>query len=335
MRIAIAGCGGMGRVHAGEFAAMPGVELVGVCDIEFHLAKELAAKTGAQAFSTYEEMMSIVKPEVVSLTLPSYLHKEYICRSAQLGVHIICEKPISLTEEDAREAISTCEQHGVKLFLGHVVRFFPEYAQIKEAVNAGVLGRMGVVHLKRVGSHPGTAREWYFDEEKSGGVIVDLMIHDIDFALSTLGEPKSVYTLRRIWEASDYALITLVFQNGAVAHLEGYWGDPGNFRTSAEYAGSGGIIRADSEKSRSVTIRRSRLAPEGQRFAEIPESPLQHSPYYLELEHFITCIRENRESTVTPEDACRALIVANAAKESAVTGQAVHFGHRFVREAQQ
>lgn len=335
MRIAIAGCGGMGRVHAGEFAQMPGVELVGVCDIEYHLAEELAAKTGASAFASYEEMMSTVKPDVVSLALPSYLHKEYACRSARLGVHVICEKPIALTAEDAREVMTVCKEQGIKLFLGHVVRFFPEYVQIKEAVDAGTLGQMGVVHLKRVGSHPGSVREWYNDEAKSGGVIVDLMIHDIDFALWTLGEPKSVYTLRRTWAGSDYALITLVFHNGAVANLEGYWGDPGSFRTSAEFAGSGGIIRTDSEKSRSVIIRKSAQNAEGQRFAEIPESPSLHSPYYLELEHFITCLRENREPAVTPEDACRALVVANAARESAVTGQAVHFGHDFVREGQQ
>lgn len=335
MRVAVVGCGGMGRVHAGEYAIMPGVELVGVCDIEYHLAEELAARTGTRAFSSYEDMMSQAKPEVVSLALPSHLHKEYICRSAKLGVHVISEKPISLKAADAREAIQACEQHSVKLFLGHVVRFFPEYAQIKKAVDEGILGKVGVVHLKRVGSHPGAAREWYFDEEKSGGVIVDLMIHDIDFALWTLGEPKSVYTLRHTSEASDYALITLLFHNGAVVNLEGHWGDPGNFRTSAEFAGSGGVIRADSENSKSITIRKAALDSKGNRFAEIPESPSVHSPYYLELEHFIHCIREDSNPTVTPEDARRALIVANAARESADTGQVVYFGHEFGRETYQ
>lgn len=335
MRVAVVGCGGMGRVHAGELAIMPGVQLVGVCDIEDHLAEELAARTGTRAFSSYEEMMSQTKPDVVSLALPSHLHKEYICKSAKLGVHVISEKPIALKAEDALEAIQECEQHSVKLFLGHVVRFFPEYAQIKKAVDAGVLGKVGVVHLKRVGSHPGAKREWYFAEKKSGGVIVDLMIHDIDFALWTLGEPKSVYALRRTSEASDYALVTLVFHSGAVANLEGHWGDPGHFRTSAEFAGSSGVIRADSENSKSITIRKAALDSKGNRFAEIPGSPSVRSPYFLELEHFINCIREDANPAVTPADACRALIVANAARESAETGQVVYFGHELGRETDQ
>ncbi|MDF2650453.1 MAG: oxidoreductase [Paenibacillus sp.] len=325
MKVAIVGSGGMGRVHASAYLGMPGVELVGVCDIDYPLAVELGKSANSPVFASFEEMMEAVHPDVVSLTLPSHLHKEYAQKAAKLGAHVICEKPISLTLEDAQAVIDTCEEHGVKLFIGHVVRFFPDYVQMKETIDSGRLGTIGVAHLKRVGSHPGDVRPWFKDEDKSGGVIVDLMVHDIDFARWALGEVKSVYCMRRLENEYDYALITLLFENGAVANLEGYWGYPGSFRTAAEFAGSKGVIRGNSEDTKSLQIRKVKADTEGARFAEVPRSPSLRDPYSIELEHFITCIRDNREPIVTARDAYKALEIANAARESAKTGKAVLF----------
>lgn len=323
MKVAVIGSGGMGRVHATAYANMAGVELVGVCDIEFGLAEELAQRTNTRAFASFEALIDAVDPDVVSLTLPSHLHKEYALKAAELGKHVISEKPISLTLEDAQAVIESCNKNGVRLFVGHVVRFFPEYVQMKKTVEAGKLGRVGVAHFKRIGSHPGDVRPWFKEEDKSGGVIVDLMVHDIDFALWTFGEVKSVYCMKHTSGSLDYALATLIFQNGAVANLEAYWGYPGPFRTAAEIAGTNGVVRSDSATSKSLQIRKSSAGTEGGRFVEIPQSPSYQDPYSIELNHFIACIRDNVESIVTAQDAYKALAIANAARESARTGRAV------------
>lgn len=323
MKLAVAGCGGMGRVHAAAYSAMPGVRLAGVCDSDVRLAEELAGATGAEAFESFEAMLDAVRPEVVSIALPSHLHKTYALKAAERGIHIICEKPIALSLDDAREIIDSCERHGVRLMIGHVVRFFPEYVQMKRTVEAGKLGRIGVAHFKRVGAHPGAVRPWFRDETKSGGVIADLMVHDIDFARWAFGEVRSVYCQRRTEELVDYALATLIFENGAVANLEAYWGYPGPFRTAAEIAGSAGVIRSDSAAAQSLQIRKSAAAEQGARFVELPQSPSRESPYSVELEHFIDCIRNGREPIVTAQDALRALEIAHAAGESARTGAAV------------
>lgn len=326
MKVAVIGSGGMGRVHATAYAQMPDVELVGVCDIDFGLAEELAKKTNTRAFASFEALMEAVNPDAVSLTLPSHLHKEYAIKSAELGKHVISEKPISLSLEDAQAVMDSCEKNGVRLFVGHVVRFFPEYVQMKKAVESGKLGRIGVAHFKRIGSHPGDVRPWFKDEDKSGGVIVDLMIHDIDYALWAFGEVKSVYCMKHTDGNLDYALTTLLFKSGAVANLEAYWGYPGPFRTAAEIAGTNGVVRSDSANSKSLQIRKSSAASEGGRFVEIPQSPSYQDPYSIELSHFIACIRDNVESIVTARDAFRALEIANAARESARTGRAVLIG---------
>jgi UDP-N-acetylglucosamine 3-dehydrogenase len=326
MRVAVVGSGGMGRTHAAAYAGMSEVQLVGVCDIEYRLAEELAASLNTQAYSSFEAMIEAVSPEVVSLTIPSYLHTEYALKAAEKGIHIICEKPISLSLEDSKAMIDSCQKHGVRLFVGHVVRFFPEYVHMKQTVEAGKLGRVGVAHLKRAGGDPGEIKPWFRDETKSGGVIVDLMVHDIDFACWTFGEVESVYCLRRTEPHMDYALATLVFKSGAVANLESYWGYPGAFRTAAEIAGSKGVIRNDSLTSQSLQIRKAPVAGTGERFVEIPQSPSYRDPYTIELNHFISCIRDGSEPIVTAQDGYKALEIANAARESAKTGKVIRLG---------
>ncbi|WP_127583071.1 Gfo/Idh/MocA family protein [Paenibacillus koleovorans] len=323
MRVAVLGCGGMGRVHAGAYAEMPGVELVGVCDLYPGAAENVGAIYGVPAFASYEELLDRVKPEAVSITLPSELHKEYAIRTAEAGVHVISEKPIALTLEDAQAVIDSCERNGVQLFVGHVVRFFPEYVQMKEKIASGQLGRVGTANLRRIGGHPGEAKPWFKDESKSGGVIVDLMIHDIDFVRWALGEVKSVYCTRRVDDHVDYALVTLVFESGAVANVEAYWGYPGPFRTAAEFAGSKGLIRGDSGKTSSLQVYKEVQAEDGEKKVAVPSSPGVNSPFYLELQHFIECIRDGKEPRVTAWDAYKALEIANAARLSAETGEAV------------
>ena len=151
MKIAIVGCGGMGNVHALSYVQMPDVTLTGVCDLDIELAEALSLKTGAPAYTSFETMLKEADFDVLSVTLPSYLHKEYTLKAAQAGKHVICEKPLALNLEDAAAMIQGCEHYGVRLFVGHVVRFFPEYVQMKQAIDEGKLGRVGVIHAKRIG----------------------------------------------------------------------------------------------------------------------------------------------------------------------------------------
>lgn len=327
MKVAIVGCGGLGNIHASCYSKIPGVTVVGVCDIDNEAAQSLSSRTGAAVYESFAEMLETSGCDVVSVTLPSHLHKSFTIQAAQAGKHVICEKPIALNLDDAAEMIRVCEERGVRLFIGHVVRFFPEYVQMRAKVAAGAVGRVGVVHTKRAGGHPGDRRPWFKDYDKSGGVVADLMVHDIDFLRWTLGEVKSVYGLHRVEESSslEYASATFIFESGAVANLEGYWGYPGPFRTSAEIAGSKGVIQSDSLKASSLQIRKVKGADAAGPFVEVPQSPGYRTPFEIELNHFIDCIREEREPVVTAKDAYKALELALAVMESARSGKAVIF----------
>lgn len=331
MKVAIVGCGGLGNVHASAYSKIAGVTVVGVFDAESTLMQKLADRTGANTYSSFDEMLAQSGCDVVSVTLPSFLHKEFTIRAAQAGKHVICEKPIALNLEDAAEMISVCEQNGVRLFVGHVVRFFPEYVQIKNKIAQGAIGRVGVAHLKRIGGNPAIRRPWFGDDSKSGGVVPDLMVHDLDFLRWALGEVCSVYGVRKREGDVDHALATLIFESGAVANVEAYWGYPGPFMTAAEIAGSGGIIRSDSSKSVSLHIRKSAPADAAGPFVDVPQSPGYNSPYEMQIRHYIECIQQNREPIVTANDAYKALEIGLAVMESSRSGQAILLDHS-VRE---
>ncbi|WP_409346974.1 Gfo/Idh/MocA family protein [Paenibacillus sp. MBLB4367] len=327
MKVAIVGGGGMGQAYAADLAKMNDIEVVGVCDINSASAERTAAICGSAAFSDFDAMLSQVEVDVVCVTLPTFLHKEYVIKAAEKGKHVICEKPIALDLADAREMIEACSRNHVKLFIGHVVRFFPSYSNLADAVKDGHIGSPGVAHLKRVGAFPQAAgRSWFADRKLSGGVILDLMIHDIDYICGLWGDVKSVYAMGRFSEEPkmEYALATLRFANGAIANLESYWGYPGPFSTAVELAGNGGILRYDSQQASSMTI--TKASEDGSPSMPVPHSPSKHDPYYEELRHFFSCIRDNKEPIVSAEDAYRAVEIALAAMQSIETGQPVRIG---------
>lgn len=335
MRVAVLGCGTMGGVHARSYAKLKDVELVGVCDVEEDEAVRLANACGTTAYSRFEDMLDEGRPDVVSICLPTSLHCMYTVMAAEAGVHVICEKPVSSTAKEAEMMDVICRANQVQLLIAHVGRFFPAYTDVARQIKAGVIGKPGVVHARRIGPHPGLMKNWYNKEWDSGGVIMDLMIHDIDYMRSLLGEVRSVYAQRRTFPHLDYAWVTLRFEQGAIANLEGMWGYPGPFQTSMEFAGDRGVIHANSEVAKSVMIHRAvgsaeRISTTGADPSRehtpivLRKSPEFETAYDCELSHFIQCIQSGSQPEVTFQDACMASRVVRAALESAHSGLPVN-----------
>lgn len=323
MKVAVIGCGIMGRTHANAYNQLQDAELVGVCDFVEEVARKEAETFNTTPYFSFEEMVKEAKPEVVSICLPTHLHKEYVMKAADLGIHVICEKPIAPTLEESREMIAYCEAKGVRLFVAHVVRFFPSYKNISNKVKAGAVGSLGVIHTKRIGSHPGALKPWYKDISKSGGVIMDLMIHDLDYVRSIAGDVKSVYAIGRTTDDVDYALVTLRFENGAIANLEAFWGYPGAFTTAVEVSGNKGVIRFNSADSATVKVRKAADPSTGTDAIAKDLSPHLHDPYYYELQNFLNSISSGEPSEVTAEDGYEAVRLSLAALESLRTGKAI------------
>jgi UDP-N-acetylglucosamine 3-dehydrogenase len=324
MRVGLVGAGFMGGVHLNAYAGVPEVEVVGVADARAGAAVAGAEIVGARPYASYEELIAAEDVEVVDVCLPTAFHRDLALKAAGEGRHVILEKPIARTIEDAQEILDAFPGDGPRLFVGHVVRFFPEYVGIKEKIDAGDLGTVGVVRTSRRSPFLLGWNDWYADWRVSGGVLLDLVIHDFDFLRWALGEVERVYArgmLGREYNRLDYVLATLRFRSGAIAHVEGHWGYPGPFNYSIEVAGSRALLTADSTEPASLELI-------GGDSDKIPDLAPGKNPYEKELEHFVSCISTGEESILEGRDAYEALRISLAATESVLTGEPVTLGGR-------
>jgi predicted dehydrogenase len=157
-------------------------------------------------------------------------------------------------------------------------------------------------------------------------VLVDLVIHDFDFLRWCFGEVERVYArgvMGREYNRLDYALTTLRFAGGPIAHVEGQWGYPAPFEYSIEVAGSEGLVTADSTEASPL-----KLLQDAEGVGGVPDVAVGMSPYQTELEHFVRCLRTGEEPVVDGKDAREALRLSLAAIESMRTGEAVTLGGR-------
>ncbi len=324
-KVAIVGSGHMGQCHAAAYAHIPQADLVALVDSRPNALIQAGETFGAGAFTDFDKMMAVVNPDVIDICTPTPWHKDYVLRAAAAGKHVIVEKPMARTVEESREMIKTAENAGVKLKVAHVVRFFPEFAAAKAQVDAGAVGTPAVVRTSRGGNFPGASGNWYGDPNQSGGVVLDLIIHDFDWLRWVFGDVERVYAkgnISREFGCIDYALVTLRMKSGVIAHVEGTWANPGAFQTKFEITGDKGMLDFQSLTSSPLTIATKNT--EGAKGGvAIPESPSGRNPYCLELQHFIDCIENDSKPLITAEDGVKAVEIAMAAIESIRTEKPV------------
>lgn len=336
MKIGVIGAGTMGRTHAAGWAEIaagyPASErsdapqLAGILAEPVEEARPLAEKYGCRAYGSLKELLADV--DIVDVCTPTHLHREMTIAAFDHGRHVICEKPIARDLESARAMVAAGAKAGLRLFVAQVVRFFPEYAAAKRAVDEGRIGRVATQRLSRGSYRPRRApSDWLLDVERSGGILLDFMIHDFDFARWIAGDVVSVYAKKAssVDPASpvDFAFAILAHESGALSHVQGSWAyPPPTFRTGFEISGDAGMIEQDSEPT--SAIQHLLAAQEGAHGdVGVPSSPLAESPYTAELREFYDAILSGKEARVSGEDGVAALAIGLAAIESDRTGRAV------------
>ena len=323
MRIGIVGAGGMGNVHARHYRNIPQTETT-LFDLDAEKARTVADRWKLGTKVSFEDLLGWA--DIVDLCVPTPLHLDLGIRVIAAGKALFVEKPIAGTLEEGTQLVNAALKAGVPLMPGHVVRYFPEYRKGRQMVADGAVGNPAAARTRRGGGMPKGADLWFADHSKSGGVLIDLAIHDFDWLRWTLGEVKSVYARSVGAEKGsgpDYALTTLQFENGAIAHVEATWMDPSGFRTAFEVCGSGGMIEFDSRKTPSV--RSHRVGDDGTPVPSANEGPLAAAddPYFQELNGFVEAVRNGTEPPITGFDGLAALSIALAALESAKLGRAI------------
>ena len=314
----------MGHVHTGAWQKMADVEMVGVYDNDPARAASFAAAKNVKAFASPEEL--IAASEIVDVCTPTPTHADYAIAALEAGRHCVCEKPLARTLADCDRVVAAAKASGKMLMPAQVVRFFPEFRAAHHQIKSGAIGKPAVIRTHRGGGFPRGHNNWFGDFAQSGGATLDISIHDFDWLRWTFGEVERVFAKTLFTEGiheTDYALVTLRFQSGAIAQVEGTWMDASGFFVSIEAAGDGGLLHFDSRES--VPLRLSRVPAGSQSVGGVtyPESPTAADPYFLELRHFVDALTSGVAPDITPEDGRAAVAIGLAALESSRTGQPV------------
>jgi len=334
MGVVVVGYGFMGTTHLTAWSMVPEAKIRAVIGRDRVKAEKVARGFQAVAYGSLREALEEQAVDVVDVCTPTFTHPGYALEALSAGRHVLVEKPMALSLTEADEMIQAAEARGVKLMVAHVLRFFADYVKARELVQAGAVGRPIMLKAKRAGSMPPWGAEsWFMDQSKSGGVTVDLAIHDVDFLRWCLqDEVRQVFALShssavRGTSAENHVLIALRFREGAVAHVEASWAMPAAlpFTTSLEIAGSKGTLSVDNQSTVPLTILSrdslERFTPET--LPWVQGMPFPIDPFYGEIRHFADCVLHDRSPLTDGRESKRSLEVVLAAVKSASSGEPV------------
>ena len=329
LKIGIVGFGFMGRMHFRCWQATEGAVVTAVCDADPGAVTEVAASkgniegadgkadlSGVTIYSDYNKFLNEADIDAISLTLPSFLHTGFTEKALRAGLHVLCEKPMALNIAECDRMIDVWKESECVLQIGHCIRFWPEYSKLKELVESGEYGDVLAANFRRLASAPGwSADSWLIDPGKSGGMPLDLHVHDTDVVQHLFGLPSAVQS-----HAAYYA-------NGTVGHISTYYDYGAGKIVCAEgswmVTPSFGFEMNFDVEFENATVRMSSLASPTMKIypgdAEpiVPELP-PGDGYSREIEYFARAVcGEEQPEVVTPEQSRDSVRIVLAEEASA------------------
>lgn len=228
LRTGILGCGGIANRHAGVLANLQAIELVAFCDVVWERAEGFNQKYGrgqAQVFEDYHDMLDRAGLDIVYICLPPFAHADEVAHAARQGIHILIEKPIALDSAQAWAMVQAVEGAAVKTQVGFMYRFGEAVEHLRQALQNGEAGPASMMVATYYCNH--LHAPWWRDKSKSGGQVVEQVIHLFDMARYLLGEPKTVYArLANLFHADvpgytveDVSSTVISFAGGALATI--------------------------------------------------------------------------------------------------------------------
>ncbi|MDO5848268.1 MAG: Gfo/Idh/MocA family oxidoreductase [Methanobrevibacter sp.] len=311
VNVGVIGVGAMGYNHARVYYKLENANLLAVSDVSEKTLKKVCKKYDTQGYSDYKELLENPDIEVVSVCVPTTFHHGIVMEAIKHGKHVLVEKPIAFTLEEAEEMIAAAKEKGVILATGHVERFNPAVQKAKELIENDVIGDVVSASAKRVGPFPPRIQDV--------GVTIDLAIHDLDVMYYLFDEDVTqVYgTMGSILDKCDFedhAEIMVNFENEATGILEVNWLTPYK-RRQIEVTGTDGIISVDYiEQSIDVYGK----------FAQ--DIQIKHEePLKEELKSFLESVVNNERPVISGEDGLNALKMVIAATKSSKEHKPISF----------
>lgn len=297
LRGAIIGLGGMGRNHLACYKAVENAKIIAVCDIRVDDAKQTVQNFELD-IPVYADMVELIekeKPDFVDIVTPTDLHAEMTLKAFEMGCHVICEKPMALNSADCRKMIDASEKYGKALMIAQVVRFMAPYFYLKNAVETNKHGKLIKYTAKRISATPSWSHEdWMKKPERSGGAVIDLAIHDIDYVQWLLGLPEKSDSVHYTWKNETEFISANLKYDGCSVFIEGGWFNPKvPFKSGFTAIFENGVISAEgediSENGNAVSIE----PDAAEIFTGAPCSTLDG--YSRELAYFVSCVENGKK----------------------------------------
>jgi len=301
VNVGVIGVGAMGHNHVRVYSRLKNANLMAVSDLMKGTLAEVSKKYQTVGFVDYDNILKMPEIEAVSVCVPTTYHHSVVMGAIEQGKHVLVEKPIAFTLDEARDMIRAAKREGVKLATGHVERFNPAVLEAKKLIREGLIGEIVSVSAKRVGPFP--------PRIKDVGVTIDLAIHEVDVMAYLLDSPASkvyahVGSRLEKCEFEDHAEIMMEFYNGASGVLEVNWLTPYKQR-KLEVTGTEGILALD------YIDQDVEIFGKNARKVRVPH----HEPLMEELNSFLNSIIDDEKPKITGEDGMHALKVVLAAME--------------------
>lgn len=324
LRAAVIGLGSMGANHARVLHDLPGVDLTAVADTDPERLARATSGRPTLPFQDYREMLREIKPDMVSVVVPTRVHRQIALDVIAAGAHVLVEKPLAATSAEANEVAAAAAKAGVALTVGHIERFNPAIQELKRRLVEGQGGRVIQIRARRVGPFPHRIRDV--------GVIHDLAPHDIDVMRHLLDDDvERVYAEaqgRINTEHEDIFAGILYFKGGAVGMLDINWLTPMKERTLTVLCEKGMFVANYASQSLEFYENFAATAREGA-IATVTEGPMtrylvgNREPLRVELEAFRDAVIGKSSPPVTAADGIAALLTVEALVESSNCHQTI------------
>jgi len=313
LKVGICGYGGLGRVHVGGLMRMDDVEIVAVCDNNPKKLEPVEIKINIQndgpvfdikncrSYVDFSKMLKKEKLDAVVTALPTNIHAKYAIMAMREGIHVFSEKPMALNVRECDRMIKARDENKVQLQIGQCLRFWPEYEMLEKALVEKTYGELKSLTMTRVGGYSTWANpNWFNDGKLSGGAILDLHLHDVDWVQHALGLPKALVAAGSKGITGAVDDVTALWQyDGFIVTIRGSWMyQPFSMSFQAFFENASMDFGMHPDTALRVKVK------EEKDFKKV-DLPSKDNGYSREMRYFLDCVIGKTKNTVCTAESTR------------------------------
>lgn len=336
LRVGVIGCGSIARHrHLPEYASNPNVELVAVCDNNAERALEIGEKYGVPSYTSFVELLRNAEVDAVSVCTPNYLHAPISNAALLAGVHVLCEKPMATSKEEAESMIETAAKSGKKLMIAHNQRFVASHQKARQLIQSGEVGK--IYSFRTAFGHGGPEgwsvegkEGWFFQKDKAFvGAMGDLGVHKTDLLRYLLGE--EIVEVGAFVETSakefatvdDTAVCVLKTESGTIGTLAASWSYVSKEDNSTIIYGENAILRLEDDPTNSLVVQYKNGDVVNYQLGKIQSNDEGGQSSSHVIDQFVDAVLNEKDVPISGEEGMKSLGVILAALESNETKQIV------------